>query len=307
MIKRTLFFGNPAYLSTKNEQLVISFPNNAKEDVLIPIEDLGYIVLEDPQITITNGLLMKLVQNKTAVITCDKQHLPCSILQPLVGHSEQTERIQHQLNASLPLKKNLWQQTIQVKIENQAAHLKGRNKDNLKLKRWASEVKSGDGDNHEAYAAAHYFQNIFSDLVPEFSRNQKGIAPNNLLNYGYAILRAVVARALISSGMLPSAGIFHRNKYNAFCLADDIMEPYRIYVDAVVYEILETGANVEELSIAIKSQLLTIPALDVFIDDKWSPLMNAVSRTTNSLHDCFKGDSRKILYPQFMVSSFPND
>jgi len=303
MIKRTLFFGNPAYLSTKNEQLVVKFPEDEKQEATIPIEDLGYIVLEDPQITITNGLLMKLIQNKTAVITCDKQHLPCSILQPLVGHTEQTERIRHQLNASLPLKKNLWQQTVQAKIDNQAAHLIGRNIDGLKLKRWAGQVKSGDGDNHEAYAAAHYFQNIYSDLVPEFSRNQKGIAPNNLLNYGYAILRAVVARALISSGMLPSVGIFHRNKYNAFCLADDIMEPYRIYVDAVVYEILETGANVEELTTAIKSQLLSIPALDVFIDDKWSPLMNAVSRTTNSLYDCFKGDSRKILYPQFMVSS----
>ncbi|WP_417873904.1 type II CRISPR-associated endonuclease Cas1 [Xanthomarina gelatinilytica] len=303
MIKRTLFFGNPAYLSTRNEQLVVKFPAEEKEEVTIPIEDLGYIVLEDPQITITNGLLMKLIQNKTAVITCNKQHLPCSILQPLVGHTEQTERIRHQLDASLPLKKNLWQQTVQAKIENQAAHLNGRNKDGLKLKRWAGQVKSGDADNHEAYAAAHYFQNIYNDLVPEFSRNQKGIAPNNLLNYGYAILRAVVARALISSGMLPSVGIFHRNKYNAFCLADDIMEPYRVYVDAVVYEILETDANIEELTTAIKSQLLSIPALDVFIDDKWSPLMNAVSRTTNSLYDCFKGDSRKILYPQFMVSS----
>lgn len=303
MIKRTLFFGNPAYLSTKNEQLVVNFPNNEKEEVNIPIEDLGYIVLEDPQITITNGLLMKLVQNKTAVITCDKQHLPCSLLQPLVGHTEQTERIRYQLDASLPLKKNLWQQTVQAKIENQAAHLNGRNKNELKLKRWASQVKSGDTDNHEAYAAAHYFQNIYSDLVPEFSRNQKGIAPNNLLNYGYAVLRAVVARALISSGMLPSVGIFHRNKYNAFCLADDIMEPYRIYVDAVVYEILETGANVEELTTAIKSQLLSIPALDVMIDDKWSPMMNAVSRTTSSLYDCFEGSSRKILYPQFMVST----
>ena len=302
MIKRTLFFGNPAYLSTQNEQLVVNFPAEEKAEVTIPIEDLGYIVLEDPQITITNGLLMKLVQNKTAVITCDKQHLPCSFLQPLVGHTEQTERIRHQLEASLPLKKNLWQQTVQVKIENQAAHLKGRSKNDLKLKRWAGEVKSGDGENHEAYAAAYYFQNIYSDLVPDFSRNQKGIAPNNLLNYGYAILRAVVARALVSSGMLPSVGIFHRNKYNAFCLADDIMEPYRIYVDAVVYEILETGANVEELSTTIKSQLLTIPALDVLIDDKWSPLMTAVSRTTNSLHDCFKGESRKILYPQFMVN-----
>lgn len=307
MIKRTLFFGNPAYLSTRNEQLVVNFPNKEMEEKMISIEDLGYVVLEDPQITITNGLMMKLVQNKTAVITCDKQHLPCSLLQPLVGHTEQTERMRHQLNASVPLKKNLWQQTVQSKIENQAAHLKARNKNELKLKRWAAQVKSGDSENHEAYAAAHYFQNIYSDLVTDFSRNQSrtdtgGNAPNNLLNYGYAILRAVVARALVSSGMLPSVGIFHRNKYNAFCLADDIMEPYRIYVDAVVYEIAETGCDMSELSRKLKSELLMIPALDVFIDGKWSPLMNAVSRTTSSLYDCFNGTSRKILYPEYVAS-----
>lgn len=302
MIKRTLFFGNPAYLSTRNEQLVVNFPEEGKEERTIPIEDLGYVVLEDPQITITNGLLMKLVQNKTAVITCDKQHLPCSLLQPLVGHTEQTERMRHQLNASLPLQKNLWQQTVQAKIENQAAHLKGRHKNDLKLKRWATQVKSGDAENHEAFAAAYYFQHIYKELVPAFSRNQKGMAPNNLLNYGYAILRAIVARGLVSSGMLPSVGIFHRNKYNAFCLADDIMEPYRVYVDAVVFEIVATGGNIEELTTGIKSQLLTIPAIDVYIDDKWSPLMTAVSRTTSSLYDCFKGEHRRLLYPVFKVT-----
>ncbi|HHC78750.1 MAG TPA: type II CRISPR-associated endonuclease Cas1, partial [Flavobacteriia bacterium] len=112
MIKRTLFFGNPAYLSTKNEQLVVNFPDKEKKEATIPIEDLGYVVLEDPQITITNGLLRKLVQHKTAVITCDSKHLPCGFLQPLVGHTEQSERIRHQLNASVPLKKQLWQQTV---------------------------------------------------------------------------------------------------------------------------------------------------------------------------------------------------
>jgi len=297
MIKRTLFFGNPAYLSTKNEQLVVNFPEGEKEESTIPIEDLGYIVLEDPQITITNGLLMKLVQNKTAVITCDKQHLPCSLLQPLVGHSEQTERMRHQLNASIPLKKNLWQQTVQAKIENQANHLLSWEKNALKLKRWAREVKSGDAQNHEAYAAAYYFQHLFD--VEGFSRNQKGVPPNNLLNYGYAILRAVAARALVSSGMLPSVGIFHHNKYNAFCLADDIMEPYRPYVDALVYELVETGCQLDELNKGLKSELLSIPAMDVIIDGKQSPLMNAMSRTTNSLYECFLGSSRKILYPEF--------
>ncbi len=304
MIKRTLFFGNPAYLSTRNEQLIVNFPGEEKEEVAVPIEDLGYVVLENPQITITNGLLTKLIQNKTAVITCDKQHLPCSLLQPLVGHSEQTERIRHQLNASVPLKKNLWQQTVGVKIENQAAHLASTGKNALKLKRWAGEVKSGDSENHEAYAAAYYFQSLFEE-VEGFSRNQSrsstgGVPPNNLLNYGYAILRTVAARALVSSGMLPSVGIFHSNKYNAFCLADDVMEPYRPFVDALVFEMVRSGEEIEELNKDLKASLLTIPAMDVMIDGKKSPLMVAMSRTTNSLYECFLGSSRKILYPEFV-------
>ena len=299
MIKRTLFFGNPAYLSTRNKQLVVNFPEENKKETTIPIEDLGYVVLENPQITITNGLLCKLVQNKTAVITCDNKHMPCSLLQPLVGHTEQTERMRHQINASLPLKKNLWQQTIITKIDNQAKHLLKKEKNALKLKRWAKEVKSGDAGNHEAIAAAYYFQTLFNE-IEYFSRNQKDVPPNNLLNYGYAILRAVTARALVSSGMFPSIGIFHRNKYNAFCLADDIMEPYRIYVDALVYDLVEAGGNISELNQNLKAQLLTIPTLDVFMDGKWSPLMVAVSRTTNSLYECFSGSGRKILYPEFI-------
>jgi CRISPR-associated protein Cas1 len=303
MIKRTLFFGNPAYLSTKNEQLVVHFPEEGKPAATLPIEDLGYVVLEDPQITITNGRLTKLMQNKTAVITCDKQHLPCSFLQPLVGHSEQTERIRHQLNASVPLKKNLWQQTVSAKIENQAVLLQQCDKDALKLKRWAGEVKSGDTENHEAIAAAYYFQNLFEE-VEGFSRNQSrdimgGVPPNNLLNYGYAILRAVAARAVVSSGMLPAVGIFHSNKYNAFCLADDVMEPYRPFVDSIVYEMVRSGEEISKLSKNLKTVLLTIPAMDVLIDGKRSPLMVAMSRTTNSLYECFSGSSRKILYPEF--------
>lgn len=297
MIKRTLFFGHPAYLSTRNGQLVASFPEAGKKEATAPIEDLGYVVLEDPQITITNGLLMKLLQHKTAVITCDAQHLPCSFFQPLVGHTEQTERIQHQLKASQPLKKQLWQQTVAAKIENQARHLLRRGKNALKLKRWAKEVKSGDAQNHEAIAAAHYFQNLFN--IAGFARNQKGMPPNNLLNYGYAILRAVTARALCGSGLLPSLGIFHRNKYNAFCLADDIMEPYRPFVDALVYDLVETGRQIDELGTDLKRELLRIPAMDVVVDGKQSPLMNAMSRTTNSLYECFLGTGRKLLYPVF--------
>ncbi|MBI6115859.1 type II CRISPR-associated endonuclease Cas1 [Salegentibacter maritimus] len=297
MIKRSLFFANPAYLSTKNEQLVVSFPEGEKEDKTVPIEDIGMLVLENPQITLTNGLITKLIQNKAAVVNCDKQHLPCSILQPLVGHTEQTERFSAQLSASLPLKKNLWQQTISAKISNQAQHLFRRGKNHKKLVRWAREVKSGDTENHEAIAAAFYWQNLFE--LEGFTRYRHGDPPNSLLNYGYAILRAVTARALISSGLLPGVGIFHHNKYNAFALADDIMEPYRIYVDDLVYDIVLAEENIEELSTNLKSQLLKIPALDVFIDSKWSPLMIALSRTTNSLYECFANLSRKILYPVY--------
>ncbi len=297
MIKRSLFFANPAYLSTKNEQLLISFPGEEKEDRTVPIEDIGILVLENPQITLTNGLITKLIQNKASVVNCDKQHLPCSILQPLVGHTEQTERFAAQLKASLPLKKNLWQQTVSAKISNQAQHLFRRNKNHKKLARWAGEVKSGDTDNHEAIAAAHYWQNLFD--LEGFSRYRHGIPPNNLLNYGYAILRAVTARALISSGLLPGVGIFHHNKYNAFALADDIMEPYRIYVDDLVYEIVASRVEITELNTELKSHLLKIPALDVFIDGKWSPLMVALSRTTNSLYECFANLSRKVLYPVY--------
>jgi CRISPR-associated protein Cas1 len=298
MIKRTLFFGNPAYLSTKNKQLVVTFPEQEKATKQIPIEDLGYIVLEHPQITITNGLLQKFVQNKTAVITCDKQHLPCGFLQPLVGHSEQSERIRHQLNASQQLKQNLWQQTVITKIDNQANHLLLREKNALRLKRYVKTIKTLGFGNEEALAAAYYFQHLFT--IENFSRNNKEKPPNNLLNYGYAILRAVTARALVSSGLLTSIGIFHSNKYNAFCLADDIMEPYRPFVDALVFDLVETGCQIEELNTKLKAELLRIPTIDVNIDGKLSPLMNAMSRTTASLYECFKGSKRKILYPELI-------
>lgn len=136
-------------------------------------------------------------------------------------------------------------------------------KNALKLKRWAKTVKSGDTGNHEAIAAAYYFQHLFNEVIG-FSRNQKGVPPNNLLNYGYTILRAITARALVSSGLLPSVGIFHHNKYNAFCLADDIMEPYRPFVDTLVYKIVKAGGTINELNTQLKTQLLNIPALDIF-------------------------------------------
>lgn len=298
MLKRTLFFGNPAYLSTKNEQLLVTYPEKDKEPRTVPIEDIALIVMENQQITITNGLLEKLINRGVAVINCNQQHLPIGMLMPLNGHSEQSERFRIQMNASLPLKKNLWQQTITAKIRNQAALLQETGIGVENMLHWASSVTSGDTQNHEARAAAYYWQNLF--CFPGFTRQQKGIPPNNLLNYGYAILRGITARALVSSGMHPTLGIFHRNKYNAYCLADDIMEPYRPYVDLIVKEMVETEDNIEELTVPLKKQLLAAIAMDVYIDGKQSPLMVAMSRTTNSLYDCFSGVSRKILYPEYV-------
>ena len=298
MIKRTLFFGNPAYLSTKNQQIVISYPNQEQETKTVAIEDIGVIVLENQQITITNGLLEKLTNNNVALINCNQQHMPIGLLMPLSGHSKQSERFKHQINASVPLKKNLWQQTIASKIRNQAGLLKERGIPMRKMELWAKEVPSGDALNHESRAAVYYWEKLFK--LDNFTRGQKELPPNNLLNYGYAILRAITDRALVSSGLLPTLGIFHHNKYNAYCLADDIMEPYRPYVDLIVCHIMETEDSYEELTIAIKKELLSIASIDVVIDGKNSPLMVAMSRTTNSLQECFEGSSRKILYPVYV-------
>ena len=297
MIKRTLFFGNPAYLSTRDEQLIVQFSDKGKTPKKVPIEDIGFIVLEHPQITVSNRLLEKLINNNAAIINCNEQHLPIGLLMPLSGHTEQNERVRKQLEASVPLNKNLWQQTVQAKINNQASLLEKRGLEVKNMRFWAKEVNSGDAKNHEARAAAYFWKNLFH--FSDFTRFRTGNAPNNLLNYGYAILRAVCARAIVGSGLLPIIGIHHANKYNAYCLADDLMEPYRPYVDAVVCSIVDNHDDIEELTPLLKQELLKIPALDVLIDGKKSPLMVAMSRTTNSLNECYEGVNRKLLYPRY--------
>lgn len=296
MIKRTLMFSNPAYLSHKNNQMVISFPDKEKEDRTVPIEDIGVVVLESQQITISHGCMAALLRNNVALISCDQTHMPTGLLLPLDGGSTQTERFRYQIEASLPLKKQLWQQTIQQKIYNQARVLEELGLEVNNMLRWSRSAKSGDPDNYEGRAAAFYWQNIFSEFM-DFNRSRSGEPPNNLLNYGYAILRAIVARALVSSGLLPTLGIFHRNKYNAYCLADDIMEPYRPYVDQIVYDIIREGEGLEELDMNLKAKLLELPQVDVRFDHITSPLLVGVSRTTASLARCFEGVSRKINYP----------
>ncbi|MBD8002713.1 MULTISPECIES: type II CRISPR-associated endonuclease Cas1 [Phocaeicola] len=310
MIKKTLYFSNPAYLSLRDAQLVIklpevennpSLPDTMKCQSLVtkPIEDIGLVILDHRQITITSGVIEALLENNSALITCDSKSMPVGLMLPLYGNTTQNERYRKQLEASLPLRKQLWQQTVQAKITNQAAVLSACTGDMSKcMYIWANEVRSGDPENLEARAAAYYWKNLFSDITG-FTREREGVPPNNLLNYGYAILRAVVARGLVISGLLPTLGIHHHNRYNAYCLADDIMEPYRPFVDRLVFDLyLKYGADVL-LTKEIKIALLSIPTIEVNINRKRSPLMVAVSQTTASLYKCFTGELRRIVYPDF--------
>ncbi|GAB6013167.1 type II CRISPR-associated endonuclease Cas1 [Viscerimonas tarda] len=311
MIKKTLYFSNPAYLSMANKQMVIRLPevesleasDSFKEGLKksIPIEDIGVVILDNGRITITHGLMEELLENNVTLVTCDSARMPVGLMLPLNAHSTQTEHFREQIEATLPLKKQLWQQTIKAKIKNQAAVLESTGSiDVSPMLKWAEDVRSGDPDNCEAQAAAYFWKNIFPD-IPDFRRHREGIPPNNLLNYGYAVLRAVIARAIVSAGMLPSLGIFHRNKYNAYCLADDIMEPYRPVVDRMVVDILASGVEITELNKELRQTLLSIPAQDVMMNGNRRPLLVASSQTAASLYKCFSGETRKIIYPEIIT------
>ena len=295
MIKRTLYFGQAAYLSLRDGQLLVRLP--AEEGSRsIPIEDIGVLILDHQQISITHGLMNALEAHKCALITCSASHMPSSLFLPLDAHSLQSERFQTQIEATLPLKKQLWQQTVRMKIQNQARVLEEvYAQPQANMLAWVKQVRSGDPDNLEARAAAYYWANLFPSL-PKFTREREESAPNALLNYGYALLRAVVARSLVSVGLLPALGIHHHNRYNAYCLADDIMEPYRPYVDKFVQEIYEREYP-ESLTKDIKHRLLTIMEQDVVINGITHPFSIATSLTASSLVRCFEGSSKQIDYP----------
>ncbi len=303
MIKRIICIETPCHLKYRDEQMVVSYQHVKGYESLpertVSVEDLGMIILEHQQITLSHYLLDKLVANNTAVITCGATKHPTGMMLPLEGNTLQSERFAAQIAATEPLKKQLWQQTVKAKITNQAAILNHWNIGNNYLLTLAASVKSGDPDNNEAKAAVYYWSNLFPKEW-NFYRKREGLPPNNLLNYGYAILRATVARSLVGAGLLPTFGIFHRNRYNAYCLADDIMEPYRPYVDFIVRSIIDKTSAVETLTQELKVQLLKLPTVDVLLDGEQSPLMIATQRTATSLAKCYLGESKKILYPKFI-------
>lgn len=311
MIKQTVYFGNPAILSLRNKQLLIRFPDlekhpeikqivNNKGEITYHIPDLGMIILDHPQITLTHALISELMKHNVSIVTCDDTHHPAGLLLALHSNTLQNERYREQIDASEPLKKQLWMQLVKQKILNQAAVLKKNNPQSNSdfLIKQSQQIKSGDSTNRESVAAAFYWSNLFS-FIDGFVRHREGIAPNHLLNYGYAILRACMARSIVEAGLLPTLGIHHHNRYNAYCLADDLMEPYRPFVDDLVYSIVIKYRNPELLTKEIKFELLSVNYLDCEINSETSPLQIATLRTARSLQQCFEGKIRKLHLPEF--------
>lgn len=294
MIKQTLFFTTPVSLSLKYNQIEIRY-KDVEEVITRPIEDVGVIIVENQMVHFTIPLLNALADNNVAVIFCNAQCMPNTMLMPLESNAIQQEVYRFQIEASLPTKKRIWKDIIECKIRNQAALLDMLGRDGKVLKPYYMNVLSGDSDNREGLAAKIYWQQMYGR---QFNRNRNGEDPNSLLNYGYAILRAV-ARALLGSGLFPAFGLFHRNRYNAFPLADDVMEPYRPFVDYAVYQIF--GYSSEAcLDKEAKQSLVRVLFTDVKMKDQIRPLQVALSMTTASLVRALKDKKESIIYPSFV-------
>ena len=291
MLKKSILLENKASLSTKNLQLVIK---TETRESTIPIEDIGFLVIDHPEIYLSIPAMNLMIENNTSVIICNTNHLPNGMFLNLNSHHIQQEIFKNQINASVPLKKQLWQQTVIDKITNQGILLQKITSKNNNFEFLASKVLSGDSSNMEGVAASFYWKVFFEQ---KFKRERFGDYPNNFLNYGYAILRAATARALSGSGLLNTLGIHHKSKYNAFALADDIMEPFRPIVDEKVVEIMQKYDE-QELNTLIKSELLQILTRTVYFKDEKSPLMVALQKTASSLQQCYTGHRKKIKYPK---------
>lgn len=297
MLYRSIYIGNAAYLKLKDNQMYILEPERNEVKGKVSIEDLGLLMLDHWQITISHQLIQRLMGNNVVVISCDEVHLPHGIMLPMYGHTEHSERVKYQIEASEPLKKQLWKQTIESKINNQIGVLKRLGNYYEPMLLYLNSVKSGDATNMEGIAAQHYWKYLIS---LDFLRQRYGESPNQFFNFGYAVLRSIVARALVECGLIPVLGIFHKNKYNPYCLADDIMEPYRPFVDALVMDWLIENPNSVELTKEFKAHILKIATKDVKIDEVTRPLIVGVKTTCSSLYKCYTGEKRLISYPEFI-------
>ena len=292
MLKRSLVFMHPATLSLRNGQMVIIRKELPDDNLTVPIEDIGLVMINHAMVSLTIPLLNALTEQNVAVIFCNEKGMPASMLYNLQGNTTQGETLRNQLEVGEVLKKTLWKQIIEAKIKNQAALLNKMGKEGSILKPLYTNVKSGDSDNREGIAARLYWTALFGrDFIRD--RNIPGI--NSLLNYGYSILRAAVTRALVSSGLFPALGIFHHHRSNAFPLSDDLMEPFRPFVDEIVFELTTQGET--ELNTATKSRLIRVLYVDTYFSKVTRPLSVGLSMTMASLAKCYAKEQKKLVVP----------
>lgn len=292
MLKRSVVFQNPAMLSLKDRQLVVRLKDFPDEKRTIPIEDLGFVMIDNALVSITMPLLNALSENNIAVVFCNEKGMPASMLQNLDTNNTQGEVLQNQLNATEPLKKNLWKQVVEAKIRNQSSLLTKYGRNGEQLKPYYKNVASGDSNNNEGIAARIYFQELFGK---SFVRNRDLPGTNALLNYGYTVLRAATARAVMSSGLFPALGLFHHNRSNAFPLADDMMEPYRPFVDEIVFQLLKDGK--ENLDKEAKGRLIRVLYSDTCFPKTTRPLDIGLSMTMASLAKCLAKEQKNLSLP----------
>ena len=297
MIKRTITISSPSHLSLDRGQLFV-YNKDRDQARTLPIEDIGYLLLENDRITLTLPLIRYCLEQNVVVIVCDDKHLPLGSLLPLSGHEQTGKRVRLQAEPSKPLIKQLWRKVVISKINNQADLVRCRDTAcALRLRELARDVLSGDSTNREGAAARQYWCGLFG---PDFTRNREGAFPNELLNYGYAILRAITARAIVGSGLSPEIGLFHHNQYNALPLADDLMEPYRPFVDEMVLSLIITGSTA--LDKEARGRLIQVSCTEVSIGGLVRPVQLAMSMTTASLAKCYEqGKADELLLPSFVT------
>ena len=298
MIKRTIEISqNPAHLSVKLNQLLIQGHDQPVEShASIPCEDIGILLVDHQRNTYSHTVLSQLAEHGGVMVVCGRNHMPTSMLLPLSDHSQVIWRINDQIAISKPLQKQLWKQLVQAKIRGQAANLEHDSKQRNKLESIARQVRSGDASNGEAHAAKLYWQSWLG-LNQPFKRAQdrKASPPNNLLNYGYAALRATIARSIVAAGLMPMLGLHHSNRSNAFCLADDLIEPYRPMVDRRARELFTQGLS--ELTQTTKAGLLQLLAEPVCLDGEKGPLMVCIQKMVSSLVKCYEGERNTLAIP----------
>ena len=296
MILKTLEFSTPGTrLSVSHRQLVIDRPDQPK--VTRPIEDLGVVIVDDVRATYTQSVFLELLDAGATVLVSGRNHLPVGLMLPLDAHHVQTERHRAQVAAKEPVKKRVWQAIIRTKIAQQAAVLTYFTGGHAGLAHMALRVRSGDPDNIEAQAAQRYWPRLFGAV---FRRDRDADGVNALLNYGYAIIRAAVARAVVAAGLIPSLGVHHRNRSNPFCLADDLFEPYRPYVDWRVKLLVGDGTNsLSDLSQQeTRAVLLSLFNETVRVDERRMPLLYAIQAGAVSLCRALTGGDRNLALPE---------